>query len=309
MVKLPGIGAFLAVIDNGSISAAARQLGISKSVVSERLGELERDVGARLLHRTTRRLSLTEDGRTFQRRARRIMQELTDAATELSERRRELSGPLRLSGPVSFGMLHLGPAVSAFMKAHPKIEMNLELDDRFVDAASDGFDAVVRHSAIAESRLVVKRIAPSRRLLVASPDYLERSGTPRTLDDLELHKAILYTNRGSSDWLLQRGGRRVSPRVVHCLRVNNGLVMRDAAVEGLGIALLPVFLVHEQLDAGTLLPLDIGCTFDSAAVFMAYPSGGHVSAKVTALLSWLRRYFGNPPYWETKKSPPKRALS
>jgi DNA-binding transcriptional LysR family regulator len=301
MLKLPGIGAFLAVVDSGSISAAARQLGISKSVVSERLSELERDVGTKLLHRTTRRLSVTEDGLAFQRRARRVMQELADAAAELSERRRELSGPLRLSGPVSFGMLHLGPAIAAFMKAHPKIEVNLELDDRFVDVASDGFDAVVRHAAIADSRLVVKRIAPSRRLLVASPDYLERCGTPRSLDDLERHRAILYTNRGSTDWRLSRGGRLISPRVLYSLRVNNGLVMRDAAVEGLGIALLPAFLVYEQLQTGALVSIDPGCAFDAATVFMAYPSGGPVSAKVTALLAWLRRYYGSPPYWETKK--------
>jgi DNA-binding transcriptional LysR family regulator len=314
MTKLEGISAFLATIDAGSISEAARRLGVSKSVVSERVAELERAVGTTLLHRTTRRLSVTEDGQAFCARARLIVQELADATAELSERRGTLAGPLKLSGPTGFGVLHLAPALASFMKANPRIDVTLDLDDRFVDAAADGYDAVIRHGAVRSNRLIVKRLAPSRRFLVASPEYVERFGLPSTVEDLERHKAIFYTNRGNADWRFRDGGRRASLRIAHSLRVNNGIVMRDAAIAGLGIALLPAFFVHEALSCDALRILDIGCDFEPAAIVMAYPKGKQVSAKIAALTLWLRQSFGSPPYWDpesnhTRKGPQQRALS
>jgi DNA-binding transcriptional LysR family regulator len=145
MMKLDGIAAFVATAEAGSISAAARRLGNAKSVVSERLAELERSLGTRLIQRTTRKLSLTEDGHTFLARAQRILFEASEAAAEMAERRGTLVGPLRISAPVGFGVLHLGPAIYRFLAAHPGIDLALELDDGFVDAAADGFDAVLRH--------------------------------------------------------------------------------------------------------------------------------------------------------------------
>jgi DNA-binding transcriptional LysR family regulator len=317
MTKLEGIGAFLATIDAGSISEAARQLGVSKSVVSERVADLERAVGTTLLHRTTRRLSVTEDGQAFCAHARVIVQELADATAELSERRGTLAGPLKLSGPVGFGVLHLAPALASFMKANPRIDVTLDLDDRFVDTAADGYDAMIRHGAVRSNRLIVKPLAPSRRFLVASPDYVERFGLPRSIDDLERHKAVLYTSRGHADWRFGSGGRQVSLRVPHSLRVNNGIVMRDAAIAGLGIALLPAFFVHEALSSGALRTIDIGREFEGATIFMAYPKGRQVSAKIVALTAWLRLSFGSPPYWDpdrgrrqiqNKTGPQRRAL-
>src|ERR1700733_6477837 len=189
MLKLESVMAFVAVAEAGSVSEAARRLQISKSVASERLAELERSLGATLVHRTTRRLSLTEDGMTFLDRARRILGEVMDATAELSERRGELAGPLRISAPVSFGSLHLGPALYPFLKQNPRIELSLDLDDRFVGAAG-GVDAIIRHGPLPDNGLIVKRLAPSRRMLVASPDYLKRNGTPRTTGDLERHCGI-----------------------------------------------------------------------------------------------------------------------
>src|SRR3954447_1790252 len=203
-MKLDGIATFVAVAEAGSISEAARRLRLSKSVVSERLAELERSVGASLLHRTTRKLSLTEDGAAFLERAARIVREVEEAAADLAERRGTLSGPLRISAPVTFGRMHLGPALYPFLIRHPRVELTLDLDDRRVDAAADGFDAVVRHGPITDSRLVAWRLAPSRRLLVASPAYLERHGAPRSLAELEGHRGLFYTNRGVADWRFPR---------------------------------------------------------------------------------------------------------
>lgn len=297
MMKLDGIAAFVATAEAGSISAAARRLGNAKSVVSERLAELERSLGTRLIQRTTRKLSLTEDGHTFLARAQRILFEASEASAEMAERRGTLVGPLRISAPVGFGVLHLGPAIYTFLAAHPGIDLALELDDGFVDAAADGFDAVLRHGQVGDNRLVAKRLSTSRRLLVAAPDYLARRGTPASLADLAGHDGVLYANR-DADWRFSgpEGWDVVRPRAA--LRVNNGLVMRDAALAGLGIALLPSFFVDAELKAGTLVTIDIGRAAEGAELHIAYPRDRSASAKVVALTESLRASFGDPPYWD-----------
>ncbi len=237
MLKLDSLLAFVTTAEVGSISEAARRLQISKSVASERLAELERNVGATLVHRSTRKLVLTEDGSAFLERAKRILREVSEATAEVSERRGELVGPLRISAPVSFGILHLASALSSFLRENPRIELSVDLDDRFVGAV-DGFDAIVRHGPLPDNGWIAKRIAPSRRRLVASPDYLKTHATPRTIGDLEQHRGIIYSNRGASDWRFRQSGRWSVVRPGAVMRVNNGIIMRDAAVEGLGIALL-----------------------------------------------------------------------
>ena len=206
MMKFDGIAAFVATAEAGSISAASRRLGLAKSVVSERLAELERMLGAKLIQRTTRKLSLTENGQTFLPRAQRMLREADEASAELAARSGKLAGPLRLSAPVSFGILHLAPALMKFLQEHHEIEVSLELDDRFVDAAAGGFDAVLRHGAIGDSRLIAKRLAASQRLLVASPAYLQQYGKPASLAELERHLGILYSNR-EADWRFAVDGR------------------------------------------------------------------------------------------------------
>src|SRR5262249_13660393 len=233
MLKLDLVAAFIAVAEARSISEASRRMGLSKSVVSERLSELERNLGTKLLHRTTRKLSLTEDGDTFLARSRRILREVTDATAEMGQRRGELVGPLRIAAPVSFGALHLGPALYAFLARHPKIEMTLDVDDRLVNMAADGYDAVGRHGPVVDEHVIVKRLAPSRRFLVAAPAYIDRFGRPQTVDELRRHRGIVYTNRGPGDWRFRVSRRFVTVRPdTVALRVNNGLLMRDAAVAG-----------------------------------------------------------------------------
>jgi DNA-binding transcriptional LysR family regulator len=199
MLKLESVAAFVSIVEAGSIAGAARRLGISKSVVSERLSELERVLGTRFVQRTTRRLSLTQDGKAFYGRARQILRDVDSAAAEVAERRGTLIGPLRISAPVSFGHLHLGPALFGLLAKYPGIELTLELDDRFVDVLAEGYDAVVRHGPVDDKRLIVKHLTASRRVLVASPDYFKRHGKPGSLQELERHRGVIYTNRGASD--------------------------------------------------------------------------------------------------------------
>ncbi len=304
MIKLDGLAAFASVAEAGSITEAARRAGVSKSVLSDRLAELERSLGARLLQRTTRKIALTEDGAAFLERARRILRETADATAEVTERRGALAGPLRLSAPVSFGSLHLGAALFPFLKANPAIDLSLELDDRFVDVAADGYDAVIRHGPVRDTRLVVKRLTSSRRLLVAAPAYLKQQGTPESAGDLESQNAILYSNR-ESDWRFPGSGRKgdIVVRPLKCLRINNGIMMRDAALAGLGIALVPTFLVHAELKAGSLRAIDIGLEGQGSELFIAHPADRGPSAKIRALTDHLRKAFGDPPYWEAGLKP------
>ena len=298
MIKLDGITAFVATIDEGSISAASRRLGLAKSVVSERLSEMERTLGVTLLQRSTRSLALTGAGQTFLARARRILREMEEAAAELDASAGKLAGPLRISAPVGFGVLHLGHAVARFLRANPAIEMSLELDDSFVDVATGGFDAVLRHGTIGDGRLIARRLATSRRYLVASPDYLAAHGTPTSLSDLERHRGVLYANR-SGDWRFAVGSGWSVVRPKAALRVNNGLVMRDAALAGLGLALLPSFFLRQEIRSGTLVEIDIGWPAEGAELFLTYPRDHGAASKIRALGESLRRSFGDPPYWES----------
>lgn len=298
MLKLDGVMTFVAIAEAGSLSEAARRLRLSKSVVSDRLSELERNLGASLLHRSSRRLTLTEDGTAFLERATRITREVEEAAAELAERRGTLAGPLRISAPVTFGRLHLGPAIYPFLAQHPRIELTLDLDDRRVEAGADSYDAVLRHGPIMDSRLVAWTLAPSRRVLVGSPDYLARHGNPASIAELDGHAGIFYTNRGVGDWRFGGPQGTVSVRARAALRVNNGDMMRDAALAGLGIALLPLFIAGADIRSGGLRVVEIGVEPEVEAIYLAHPESRRPSAKLRAFAACLRQAFGSPPYWE-----------
>jgi DNA-binding transcriptional LysR family regulator len=298
MMKLEGISTFVAIAESGSISEAARRLRLSKSVVSERLAELERQIGAVLLHRTTRRLTLTEDGSAFLERASRITRDVEEAAADMAERRGMLVGPLRISAPVTLGRMHLGPALYPFLLAHPDIELSLDLDDRRIDVAAAGYDAVVRHGLIADSRLMTWRLATSQRVLVASPVYLDLHGTPASIEELDHHKGVFYANRGVSDWSFATAKGIVMVRGRTGLNVNNGDMMRDAAIAGLGIAMLPTFVAGAAIKAGQLKIIDVGVNAEPEHIYIAHPEGRRPSAKLRALADHVRQAFGNPAYWD-----------
>ena len=298
MIRIEGIAAFVAVVEAGSVSEAARRLRLSKSVVSERLAELEKSLGGLLLHRTTRKLTLTEDGTVFLERAARIVREIEEAAADMAERRGTLSGPIRIAAPVTFGRMHLGPALYPFLADHPEIEMTLDIDDRRVDAASEGYDAVIRNGPIADSRLVAWKLAHSRRLLCASPDYLARQGRPSSLEDLNSHRGIFYTNRGVADWRFQTPDGAMVVRARLALGMNNGDMLRDAAITGLGIALLPAFIAGPAIRDGLLVEIDVGHRPEAEFIYMAHPEGRNPSAKLRAIADHLKKAFGDPPYWD-----------
>jgi DNA-binding transcriptional LysR family regulator len=297
-MKLDGIATFVSVVESGSLSEAARRLRVSRSVVSERLVELERELGTSLLQRTTRKVTVTEDGQAFLARAIRITREVEEAATDLAERRGSLSGRMRISAPVTFGRMHLGPALYPFLARHPGIRLTLDLNDRRVDASADGFDAVIRHGSIPDSYLVAWRLATSRRVLVAAPSYLAQFGQPTSPAELEGHRGIFYMNRGGADWRFVQQGQTTVVQARPGLVLNNGDMMRDAAIAGLGITLLPMFIVGDALKSGVLIPIDIGIEAETEFIYVAHADGQRPTAMLRALADWLRESFGNPPYWE-----------
>jgi DNA-binding transcriptional LysR family regulator len=301
MLKLDGIEALLATVDGGSLSAAALRLKLSRSVVSDRLAELERELGVRLMHRTTRKLSLTEDGEVFLPRARALSADIASAIDELAHRQGSLAGRLRIAAPTSFGTMHLGPSLYPFLAKHPSLELVLELDDRHIDLASEGYDLAIRVGQPTDTRLVIKPLVKSRRVLVASRSYLQRYGTPSTINDLTRHTAIAYSIRGSADWRFVHDGEvsTVRPHKASLL-VNNGEAMRDAAVAGLGLALMPTFIVAPAVLARALVIVELDGVAETDQVYAAFVPGAQKTARARELIAHLQQSFGDPPYWDER---------
>jgi DNA-binding transcriptional LysR family regulator len=296
-MKLDGIAAFIAVADSGSLNEAGRRLRLSKSAISERLSELERALGTHLVQRNSRQLTLTEDGMAFLERARRIVAETDEATNELARRRGEISGPLRIAAPRGLGDTHLGPALYSFMERYPDVSVTTEFDDRIGDAAG-GHDAIVRIASGEVPKLTTQTLTISRRMLVAAPSYLAQFGRPQTVDDLARHKAIHYMERAPDDWSFKAANEVLIARVAPRLRTTSCLAMRDAAIAGLGIALLPTFHSHLAIKTGALEVIDVGVEPDLTPISIAYQNGIRPSAKLTALIDHLKLTFGNPPYWD-----------
>src|SRR5690349_22241155 len=217
-MKLDGVAAFVTVVNTGSISEAARHLRLSKSAVSERLSELERALDANLIQRNSRQLALTEDGMAFLERAKRIVAEAAEAASELARRRGEVAGPLRIACPRGLADMHLAAAIFSFLERYPDVTATVDADDRMVEAAS-GFDAIIRISGAELPKLALEQITISRRYLVASPTYLAQFGRPQSIEDLPKHKAIHYMERNPDDWSFRVGNDLVVARVEPRLRV------------------------------------------------------------------------------------------
>jgi DNA-binding transcriptional LysR family regulator len=271
-------------------------------------------LGTSLFHRTTRRLSLTETGQAYYERARRILADVIEAEEVARRLQSELKGTLRVAAPMSFGLLHLSSAVADFLAAHPQLEIDLELNDRRVDLVNEGHDLAIRIGKLADSSLIARRLAPCRHVVCASPAYLQAHGEPRSPEELEDggHDCLSYSNRTISDeWRFRIGGEWRGLRVrMTRLGVNNGDVLRDAAIAGLGLVVLPTFIVSDALRRGELKA--VLCEFeldDDAAIHAVWPPNRELSAKVRAFVDFLSERFGGTPYWDAALSGVAQALT
>jgi DNA-binding transcriptional LysR family regulator len=296
MDRLAELDIFARVVTAGSMSAAARELGISPPVVSKRIRSLEERLGTRLLQRTTRQLALTESGKGFYERVVAILASVDEAEAWVSRRAAAARGVLRVTAPTSFGRLHVAPHLVDFLKSYPDITMDLSLTDAFVDIVADGFDLAIRIADLQDSSLVAKRLAPNHRLLCAAPEYLAEMGEPSALGDLQHHRLLVHN---ADQWRLEGPFGPATVKVDSAVRTNSSEVVREAVLAGIGIALRSTWDVGPEIDSGRLRIVLPGWRASSrVAVHAVYPSRRHLAHKVRVFMDFLGDRFGSPPYWD-----------
>jgi DNA-binding transcriptional LysR family regulator len=285
---------FSHVVEAGSFSEAARRLTVSKSAVSKQVTALEQRLGAQLLHRTTRKLSLTETGRSFYERCAQIVREVEEAERAVIQAQATPQGLLRVNAPMSFGQLALAPALSPFLSRHPDLRVELVLDDRRIDVIEGGFDVTIRiASRLSDSSLIARRVSPTRIVVCGAPDYLARRGVPATPEQLAAHDCLVYAYRDR--WRFRGPAGEQSVDVAGRLLANNGDALREAALAGLGLVQLPGFIVGAELASGALLSVLEPFEDRSAAIWALYSPTRHLSGKVRAFIDFLTEKFGGNP--------------
>lgn len=287
-MQLEDLQIFVATLEQRSFTAAARAMGLSKQYVSRRIGALEAALGVRLLNRTTRRLQPTELGLALYERAQGILAAVRDTEEMLTSHSATVRGTLRVSAPVSFGTLHLAQRLPRFMQMHPDVEITLDLNDRHVDLIAEGYDMALRGGVLPDSSLIARRLALVCIEVVAAPAYLQARGTPVHPDELAAHECLLFGQGGPVEWPFQVDGKTVRLPVHGRLRANNGEVVRDAAIAGLGIASLPDFIVAQAVADGRLVRLLEAFQAPIAGVHAVYPSHRQPSRAVQAFTEFLR---------------------
>ena len=289
------------IMDLGSISAAARHLDISVAVASQRLKRLERELGVRLLHRTTRRLRATAEGATLAEQGRPLVEDLDALTTGLRHAGTMVVGTLRMTTAASFGRQYISPLLPEFLARHPGVRMSIDLSDQVLDLVGAGFDLAIRIGALRDSTLVSQKLTDNRRVLCASPEYLRRHGKPKTPADLERHQCLLQVgSRGRQDlWrLTDHDGRDVTVRVSGRFESNFGELLRDAAIAGLGIAQHSTWHVCDDLRSGRLRVVLPNYPIADTGIHAVMPRRQLVPQRVRAFVDFLAERFGDNPPWD-----------
>ena len=300
MDALTDIAVFVRVVERGSCTLAANDLSLSRAVVSKYLSRLEDRLGARLLHRTTRRLSLTEAGATLFEASRGAIERIEEAEAGVARFQKAPRGRLRVSAPMSFGILHLGPAIAEFARSHPDITLDMRLDDRFVNLVEEGFDLAIRIGTLTDSSLVARRLASTQSIACASPAYLAEHGEPETPEDLAAHDCLVYSYLSTANvWRFTApDGREIPVAVKGTFRINNGIVLAEAAAAGHGILTSPTFYVGPMVRSGRLRRILARYSLPALGIHAVYPQTSHVPPKVRAFVDFLVQRFGRKPGWE-----------
>ena len=301
MDKLDSLRAFVKVVELGSFSEAGRQLRLSRSAISKYVGDLEESLGVQLLNRTTRHASPTESGQTYFERALSILGDLDAADQAVAQAQSSPRGLLRVNAPMSFGTLQLGPAVADFMVDYPELQIQLVLSDDQIDPMQGGFDVTLRIADLESSSLIARKIVAIDRAVCASPAYLTQHGAPSVPEDLRRHALLTYGFLlTGNQWKLTGtdGDHWVQPNWTLC--VNNAEVLRDAAVAGRGVALLPTFIAGDALRAGTLQRLLKTYKAPPLTLYALYPPTRHLAVKVRLLIDFLVARFAGVPSWDAR---------
>jgi DNA-binding transcriptional LysR family regulator len=291
---------FIRVVEAGSISKAADQLGVAKSGVSRRLAELESRLGVRLLNRTTRRSSLTGAGQAYYEGAVKLLSDVSELDAATAGAGASLEGTLRLAVPLSFGLSHLSPAIDEFLKAHPELSINIDFSDRHIDLVGQGVDLAIRIADMRDSTLQARRICPIRLLLCASPAYLKQHGVPVVPADLKKHRILQYDIGAGPVLRLQDGeGREYVVQARPTVVANNGDFLRDMAMAGHGIVLTPSCIAWQAMAVGDLVSILPDYCPPQRSAYAVYPQNRYLSRRARLFIDFLVERFGENPYWDS----------
>lgn len=291
---------FVRVVEAGSLSAAAERLDIAKSAVSRRLADLESRLDVQLLNRTTRRLNLTDSGSLFYQRCQRILADLEESEQYVSSEHTNLRGTIRIAAPLTFGVRHLSPVLNEFLKLHPELNLDLDLNDRNINLVDEGFDMGIRIGKLEDSSMMARKLASAKTLLCASPEYLAQYGEPQTPEELKNHVGLSYSNVSENQlWQFTReDGKHYSVHVPFRMRANNGDVLVSAALDGLGVVATVSFICYRELEQGRLVQVLQDYKTEEVGVYAIYPSQRHLPGRVRLLIDYLAEQFGDEPYWD-----------
>ncbi len=292
------ISTFVEVVARGSLSAAARAEGIAPAMIGRRLDALEARLGVKLLQRTTRKLALTNEGAAFLEDCQRILTELEEAESAVAERSAKASGHLLVSAPAGFGRQHVAPLLPSFLAEHREVTVNLNLNDRLVDVVGEGVDVAIRIASLSDSTLVGMKLADNQRVLVASPAYLKRHGTPLTLADLAKHNCLPISSEGSQrGWTFRENGKTVTLKVAGNMVCNDGAVLHDWALAGKGLAWRSMWEVSAEIDAGKLTAVLDQFAAPGNDIYAVFAQRRHLPLRIRAFVDFLRHSYAQPGYW------------
>jgi DNA-binding transcriptional LysR family regulator len=298
MGKFREISTFVDVVARGSLSAAARAEGIAPAMIGRRLDALEGRLGVKLLQRTTRKLALTDEGAAFLEDCQRILGELEEAETAVSERSARATGHLQVSAPAGFGRQHVAPLLPSFLAEHRELTVNLNLNDRMVDVIGEGIDVAIRIATLSDSNLVGVKLADNQRVVVAAPSYLRRHGRPQVLADLARHNCLAISSEGSQrGWTFRDGGKLVTLKVGGNMVCNDGAVLHDWALSGKGLAWRSMWEVGAQIESGQLCTVLDQFTAPGNDIYAVFGQRRHLPLRIRAFVDFLRHAYNQPDYW------------
>jgi DNA-binding transcriptional LysR family regulator len=302
------ISTFVEVVAKGSLSAAARAEGIAPAMIGRRLDALEQRLGVKLLQRTTRKLALTNEGAAFLEDCQRILAELEEAENAVAERSARASGHLLISAPAGFGRQHVAPLLPSFLAEHREVTVNLNLNDRVVDVIGEGVDVAIRIASLSDSSLVGVKLVDNQRVVVASPAYLKRHGTPRTLDELAKHNCLAISSEGSQrGWSFRDGSKQLTLKVAGNMVCNDGAVLHDWALAGRGLAWRSMWEVGAEIDSGQLVTVLDQYAAPGNDIYAVFGQRRHLPLRIRAFVDFLRHAYTQAGYWRSAGEPAARS--
>lgn len=298
MDKLTRIKVFVNVVETGSFTAASERMGLSRAAASKYVSQLETSIGGRLLNRTTRHVSTTESGRIYYERCKEILHNIEEADDMVSGLSGKPQGTLRISAPSVFAQRHVTPLVSEFIKMYPDVNVNIMVSDRYVDLVDEGYDVAIRVSNMENSDLIAQQIARCRHVFIASPDYLKTAPPLNTASDLKNHSCVLYSYTEGAKWPLTKNGKDYSVKVKPVMTTNNPEVLLEAAINGMGISIMPTFIASDAIRRGDLHMVLADYQTLELQIYAVYASRQYLPAKIRVFIDYLKEQINNPPYWD-----------